>query len=617
MNKQNVRAKRRRARRRLHILIAAGSVVALIVLAILIDSALYYNKIHTGVSVGGQSVGGLMRDEATAALNRMVDEAQESPIVLVSGNLTWEIMPSDVGTKIDVASAVDAAMDVTRESNFIIDLGRRLKLYFSDTDIPLEGTVNNSLLEEAIDEVAQDLDVPPVDAGLAIENGKITVVEGNKGTVVDRDTLREELKALLFTLHATELEVPMVVKEPEVQADAHEAARGQAQVMISAPVKLVNGDDSWTLSPEDIVAYMDFTAKEQNGVSTLVPYLSAEKLDHFFATIADQVATKAVNASFDSDGNKAWVVPGAPGKALDREKTAEAITAASYKISGRTAQVEVKTSEPDLTTEEAEAMGVKDKLAGYTTEYGGSANRQINVKITTKYASDVMLAPGETYNFDKQIGPRTAERGYKTAPGIVGPGKLEDVFGGGICQVSTTLFNAALLAGLPIIERKNHSIYIDHYPKGRDATVSAGSPNLRFKNDTDHYIWIRGASDGVTTTFNIYGTKDGRKVKISEASAWLNVVEQTQVTVTNPQLPTGTSLVQTEGQKGKQCSVTRTITWPDGTKKTNEFVSTYPMIPKTIEVGTGSTTTTTVKPSSTTSTTSGPPPSSTTLVTEF
>ena len=133
------------------------------------------------------------------------------------------------------------------------------------------------------------------------------------------------------------------------------------------------------------------------------------------------------------------------------------------------------TTEPELTTEEAEARGIKDLLASYTTApYAGSANRQVNVRITTEYASNVMLAPGDVYNFDKQIGPRTAARGYKTAPGIVGPGKLEDVFGGGICQVSTTLFNAVFFAGLEVVERHNHSIYIDHYPKGRDATVTGG-----------------------------------------------------------------------------------------------------------------------------------------------
>ena len=170
------------------------------------------------------------------------------------------------------------------------------------------------------------------------------------------------------------------------------------------------------------------------------------------------------------------MVPGVLGQSLDREKTAEAITAAVLKTSGRTAEVGVTTTEPELTTEEAEARGIKDLLASYTTPpYAGTSNRQVNVRITTQYASNVMLAPGEVYNFDKQIGPRTAARGYKLAPGIVGPGKLEDVFGGGICQVSTTLFNAVFFAGLEVVERHNHSIYIDHYPKGRDATVTGAA----------------------------------------------------------------------------------------------------------------------------------------------
>ncbi len=317
-----------------------------------------------------------------------------------------------------------------------------------------------------------------------------------------------------------------------------------------------------------------------------------------------------MDATFDSDGEKAWVVPGVLGKALDPEKTAEALTVASLSPSSRTAEVVVTTTEPDLTTEKAEAMGIKDKLSSYTTpEYVGTANRQVNVRITTEYASNVMLAPGQEYNFDKQIGPRTAARGYMTAPGIVGPGKLEDVFGGGICQVSTTLFNAVFFAGLEVTERKNHSIYINHYPKGRDATVSANGPNLRFKNDTQKYIWIRGTSNGIKTTFTIYGTSEGRKVSYT-TSDFYNGVSRTEVTVPNPSLGPGTTLVKLGGQSGMQCKVVRTVTAADGTViHKDTFISTYPMIPRQIEVG-PSTTTTTV-PSSTTSTTDTPPTSNT------
>ncbi|MCX8032406.1 MAG: VanW family protein [Thermoleophilia bacterium] len=573
----------------------------LIVVFILVDSALYYNKIHNGITIAGQEVQGLTKDEARAAVNQKVEKALRSPITLRSGDKSWQILPKSLGTKIDVESAVSQAFAYTRESNIIVDLMRRFKLYFSGTDVPLPGTVDSKLIDRLIEDVAQEIDVPPVNAGLAIEGKKIKVIEGQKGRVVDRAALKTQLTEILLSLHSTDIEIPMMLKEPEVQAEDTETAKQQAQIMISAPIRLVGDSGSWTLGPEEIAAYMDFGSEKKDGIATLVPYLSAEKMAPFLDMVAENVRKEPVNASFDSDGNKAWVVPGAPGEELDREKTAQALTAAALKESGRVARVVVRPVEPDLTTEEAEAMGIKDKLAGFTTEWVGTPNRQVNVRITTKYASDVILAPGEIYDFDKQIGPRTEARGYKLAPGIVGPGRLEDVFGGGICQVATTLFNAVFFAGLEIVERHNHSLYIEHYPKGRDATVTAGGPNLRFRNDTDHYIWIRGTSDGIRTTFNIYGTSDGRKVTYT-TSEFYNIVPQTEVTITNPSLSVGTTVVKIPGQDGKQITVTRTITWPDGRKKVEKFVSTYPMIPRQIEVGTGTTTTTTTAPPSTTTT---------------
>jgi vancomycin resistance protein YoaR len=625
LSSRRISEKRRRGRRRLAILIAIVSLLALFVLAILVDSALYYNKVHTGISVAGREIGGLTHDEAVAVLTREVDDAESNPIILEAGTRTWKVMAADVGTKLDVVGAVDVAMNITRERNFFLDFGRRLKLYFSDIDIPLEGTVDAYKMDDLLHMVAQELDNPPINAGIVVEDGRVRAVEGKRGKVVDQDKLREDLEALLFTLHATRLEIPLIVKEPEVQAEDNREALEQAQTMISASLRLVSGNDAWTLSSEEIANYLDFASKDRAGVATLVPYLSAKKLEKFFDSISDKIAIKPVNATFDSDGKKAWVVPAVMGKKLDREKTAEALTAAALKSSSRSAKAVVTISEPDRTTEKAEAMGVKEVLGTYTTEYGGTADRQTNVKITTKYASNVLLAPGEVYNFDKQIGDRTEARGYKLAKGITGQGKLEDVLGGGICQVSTTLFNAVFEAGLEVVERHNHSLYISHYPDGRDATVTQGGKNLRFRNNTDHYVWIRARSDGYRTTFNIYGTKDGRKVT-SKFSGFTMGEILPDVSVTNSSLGPDKTNILVAGQQARYCEVKRTITWPNGTKKTDVFKSYYPAYSKTIEVSTGTTTTTTTakpttttKPTSKTTTTKGESVTTTTgpRVTEF
>jgi len=600
----------------------AGVILLIVALAILIDTSLYYNEVHAGVSISGEpaiSLGGLSHDEAVAKLDTYVHQTLGKPIVLRSGDNTWNIMPSDVGLELDVEGAVINALNVSRDRNFMVDLLKRFKLYFSGEEVALEGAIDDALLDEVIAGVAKKLDVAPVNASLAVEDGQVRVVEGQKGNVVDRETLREQLEAIFFTLHASEITVPMVVREPDIKAEDNAAVRQLAETMISGPIVVASGGSKWTLDPEKIVAYMDFTSQDVGGVSTSVPYISADKLDGFFDPIAEKVATKPVNATFMSDGTKAWVEPGVPGKALDREKTAEAITQASLKATGRTAQVVVKTTEPELSTEKAKAMGIQDLLASYTSEYGGTADRQNNVRITTEYATDVKVGPGEIYDFERIVGPRTEARGYRKAPGIVGPGKLEDVYGGGICQVSTTMFNAAFFAGLEIVERWNHSIYINHYPKGRDATVTSEGKNLRFRNDTGHWIWIRGTSDGFTTTINIYGTDDGREVTYT-TSDFYNVVQRTETSVTNTSLGVGTTAIQISGQNGQQITVKRTITWPDGRSRTEKFVSTFPMYQKVIEVGTmppTSTTTTTAKPRPTTTTTDSGSQPSTTIVTEF
>jgi vancomycin resistance protein YoaR len=375
--------------------------------------------------------------------------------------------------------------------------------------------------------------------------------------------------------------------------------------MIGSPIVLVDGDNKWTISPEQIASYMGFRSEMKNGVSTLVPFMSTDKMQSFLATVAPDVVKEPKDASFDSDGKKAWVVEGVNGEQLDPEATAEAITVASLEPTDRTVKVVVKTKEPDLTTAEAEDMGIKDVLASYTTAYTGSGNRQVNVRITTKYATNVFLAPGEEYNFDKQIGPRTTARGYKLAPGIVGPNTLEDVLGGGICQVSTTMFNAVFDAGLKVTERHNHSIYISHYPKGRDATVTGGGKNLRFVNDTAKYIWIRGTSTGVKTTITIYGTDDGRKVEWS-VGEFYGLVGKSTVSVTDPSMLVGKTKVIDEGQTGRSLKTYRKVIMPDGTVlHNNTFISRWPMYPKEIAVGTKETTTTTTTGSTTTTTTGG------------
>ncbi len=578
------------------ILVAVGAVVFACALAVMVDALVYTDEVHAGVSVKGVDLGGMTEGQATAALARLADSA--GPITLASGDKTWSVTPDDAGTAMDLKGAVAGAMAVSREGNFFEDVYTRFRLYFESRDLPLNGTVDQAKLDGVLSGIATELHVTPQNAGLAMQNGAIRVIEGKNGQDVDTAVLGDQMEALFVTLRSASLDVPLIVKEPDVMPEDNRVAQEQAQTMLGASITLTNHDKQWTLTPEQIASYLDFRSEWQGGVPTLIPYVSEGKMWVFLQGLAPEVQVDPVDAGFTSDGTTAQVIPGVDGETLDATATVKAVNATALKPSGRTVEAALTITEPDFTTAEAKATTFTDQLSTYTTKYVGSSNRQVNVAITTKYATNVFLAPGQAYNFDRQIGPRTEARGYRLAPGIVGPNTLEDVLGGGICQVSTTMFNAVFFAGLKVTERHNHSIYINHYPKGRDATVTGGGKNLRFVNDTDHYIWIRGQSDGITTTISIYGTSDGRKVEYSVGNFY-NVKSPSKVTIKDPTMAVGTTRVIDEGQIGRQLKTVRVVTLPDGTVlHNNTWISTWPAYPIQIAVGT--------KPTTPPSTTPGP-----------
>ncbi len=587
-------------------LIGAASLVFLFAVFVTVDAGLYYGKVHHGISVVGQDLSRMAGDEATQTLTGLVDEAQKQPITLTSDAQTWDVLPGDLGTSIDVDAAVAKAMALTREGNVVTDLGKKIALYFNSEDLPLEGTIDESKMDGLITTVSTKLDVPAVNATLRVVDGDIQIVDAQQGKVVDKEALRASLTGLLLSLHSTELPVPMVVDSPDLEAVDIEGALAQARVMISTDVVLTyQGETLATLTPAELVTYLEVAPPAEGQDTKTVPVFSAEKMTAFFDTVDPKVGTPAKNATFEmnlevEEPYPLVMVEGVNGEGLDREATAAALTKAAANATGRTAKVVLKTVEPERTTADLKAMGIKDLLGDYkTSPFVGSKNRQSNVRLATKLCSGVFLAPGEEFNTDERLGVRSEANGWATAPGIVGGGKLEDVLGGGICQVSTTLFNAVLLAGLEITERHNHSIFINHYPDGRDATVTSGGKNMRFRNDTDHYILIYGWSTGINTRFWIWGVNDGRKVLPIKFSGYSIGGAFPTTTVINASLPIGATKEVVEGQRSRSCNIERTVTYADGTTKTQSWSSRWNEMAKVIETNPAPVTPSTDAPPST------------------
>lgn len=595
--------------------LALAVALGLLVLLMLGDLALSHNRVHSGVTVAGIEVGRATREAASAELGAAVSEAQGETITLAGEDQKWEVLPADLGTRIDVEGTVAEAYALTREGGFFSDLRTRFSLYFSPRDVALRGTVESSLIDAKLEEIGEALDVAPVNAGLEVTGTDIRVIEGKSGRVVDREALRDSLKNLLFSLHETTLPIPMKTLEPAIQAANTQQAVAQAKTMVSGAVTLEAGKEVWTVGPEKLASYLDFKVEGEGTQSQLVPFVSAEKAKPLLDQVAEAVSVKPNNAGWETDGERATIVPAVTGKTLDQEQTAQAITTAAKATEERTAEAQVREQQPERTTEKAKEMGIVSKLAAFTTNFSGSENRRDNVQRAGQLISGTLLAPGEEFDFDRVVGKRTPENGFKTAPAIVG-GKLEDTLGGGICQVATTLYNAVFFAGLDVTSRRNHSLYISHYPKGRDATVSWGGPAFRFRNDTGKWVLIKSASTRSSLTFVIYGTPEGREVTYT-TSDWYNVQSPAEKRVKSDTLAVGQTKMVDEGQTGRSVKVVRKVVRDGKVVHDDTFVSTYPMRPKVIEEGTrpADTTTTTAKPTTTTAPPSTtPPPSTTTTV---
>jgi vancomycin resistance protein YoaR len=238
----------------------------------------------------------------------------------------------------------------------------------------------------------------------------------------------------------------------------------------------------------------------------------------------------------------------------------------------------------DLTTEEANALGIRRKLVSFTTEMGASSSNRIhNVHLMADYIDGTTLKPGQTFSYNDVVGPRTPERGFLEGQMIVGTLVLPSI-GGGVCQTATTLFNDAFELGLPILERHNHSLYISHYPLGRDATVSWGGPDFVFRNDLKHGLLIKSSYTDSTLTFTFYGTPEHRRVT-STTGEKTNWKSPTMSYAIDPNAPPGSvKVVGGTNASGFQVTVKREVRDARGKLLHKaSFLSTYvPQGPTTV-----------------------------------
>jgi vancomycin resistance protein YoaR len=354
---------------------------------------------------------------------------------------------------------------------------RRLGVRVFGADVAPPVRVYNAALDYELARFAHAVGRPRHEPALRLRGLTPVVVPGHAGRALDRNAAADLVVHALAGLTREPVSLPVRVDNPRLTADDLATAKTQAQTALSGPVRLTLGATRWRVPRWRLATLLSLPRDGRRDLR-----IGGPGADDWFARLTRQIDRPARDADFVVTTTGIAVVPARSGVSLDVAATARALLAASLSSTQRVAQVAVERTTPKRSTAEARQMGITGLVARYETIYGGDVNRVHNVQLVSHLVDKHLIAPGQEFSFNRATGERSAAKGFRVAPVIIN-GELATGLGGGVCQVSTTVFNAAYEAGLPITARTNHALYISHYPQGRDATVDYPSVDLQRVRD--------------------------------------------------------------------------------------------------------------------------------------
>jgi vancomycin resistance protein YoaR len=407
------------------------------------------------------------------------------------------------------------------------------------------------------------------------------IVPGRNGRLLDRAAAEKVFIQALTALSRNPVAVPLKVNRAHLTAQDLVGAKVKAETALSGPVDVAYGPGGWHLTVAKITRLLELPS---NGDTEL--RLAGPRADHFFSNLKKRVDHAPKDASFAVGArNVVRVVPAQPGRTLDLQATTRNLMAALLSPTTRKADLAVTTASPERSTPDARAMGITGLVGAYETFYGGVPNRIHNVQLVARMIDNHFIAPNEEFSFNATTGDRSESKGFLEAPVIIN-GELKTGLGGGVCQVSTTTFNAAYEAGLPITDRTNHALYISHYPQGRDATVNYPDVDLKFVNDTAHWLLLRTYVGSYSLDVELYGAPLNRRVE-SDTQPLVTTGHAPLEKVSDPALFVGQTSVEESGTAPQSTSVERKVYNAGGALLyDNTWYSSYRGEPRIVHVGT-------------------------------
>jgi vancomycin resistance protein YoaR len=504
--------------------------VALVALALaaslVLVRASHAERIFPGIVVADVPIGGLSFADASAALVARAAAIEASTVTFRRGDAAWTATLAEVGVTIDPGDAVAHAAEVGREGTALRRLLAAADSATGGRSVALPVALDFERLDRWFETIDQELGTPPRNASIVVEGANISIVPEVDGIVVDRKQARAAITSQLLNLRPIDTELPVLTKIATVRAVDLEPARTILLRAMSHPVQVMNGSGLWTLPATDLAKFLRQDVRPgENGAPVIELGLDRERMTPWLEErLAKEIETEPIDAEVGWNGERLIsIVPSVDGVQLDAPKLAELVEGRFFG-NGGTVKAPVTYVKPTIDSANLDALGITTPLATGSSNYSGSSDgRAHNVAVGAKLMNGTLIPPWGEFSFNEAIGLIDEEKGFVEAQVIAGEQIGKDI-GGGICQVSTTVFRAAYLAGLPITEWWPHRFRIgfyeyDGWKPGLDASIlqptddPATWADFRFENPSDSWMLVESWTDGVTVVVNLYGADLGYSVE--------------------------------------------------------------------------------------------------------
>jgi vancomycin resistance protein YoaR len=567
------------------IIAITASVVVIAVLISIGGYQIYYNtKFFPGTKIGVVKVGGLTPGQALTRLNEHLAQIETEGLEVRSENgVTTKIFSTldtgnpDVVREIyffDTATTIQKSFQNTHQDGWL----DRLIAPLSQRTLPITYSLDEDALITSVNEKFGPLNKPAIDARPTIdwENTTpiITLTSEKFGSIIDYELLKKEFGQRLASASQSPIILRQSTDQPKVTLAQANTLLPQANQLLSTSSPVITYESKqWKITPKQLAPLLVFTSPTAVGVDEKLWQTWLEK------NIAPEVVIEAQDAKIEMENGKITNVQAhRDGKTIDYPAMVESFNLALTNQTTST-PLQTITTKPRVTTDTVNDLGIKEIIGVGRSNFKGSPkNRLHNIKTGADRLNGIIIPPGEEFSLVKALGEIDAKSGYLPELVIKGNKTIPE-YGGGLCQIGTTTFRAAMASGLPVTERRNHSYSVTYYLEnglpGVDATIYDPKPDFRFQNDTEHHVLIQTRLQGDEVIFEFWGTNDGRVARRTTPKVWGWVSPPPTKIIETTDLAPGEKKCTESAHKGVSASFDYFVTHANGEEKKQTFSSQY------------------------------------------